>query len=196
MPQKPSHWDSAQLFLRITVKHGRLAVSGAVASLAGWILYALGITSVPWWIFQVIAAVLILMAMIRAFHDVRLDRDEARSVVATEDAKRAVRTALGNSAMSFGFMQQEAFEHQKPAHEIHQRIKELSEQTIEFVAQHFDGGEVALFNPTTALALDEAGQKVKDDGFKEHAKLYMMACHHAQRLHSLIERFGPPTLGR
>jgi hypothetical protein len=65
-----------------------------------------------------------------------------------------------------------------------------------YVGQNFDAGEVALFNPTTSLDLDGAAQKIAEDGFKEHAKLYMICLLHAQRLHSLIQRFGTPTLGR
>lgn len=50
-------------------------MSGAVASVGGWVLYVLNIQSVPIWPFQVVGAILILAAMVRAFHDIRVERD-------------------------------------------------------------------------------------------------------------------------
>lgn len=126
----------------------------------------------------------------------RLQKDlrEAQSVIADRSAVKAVRTALGRMSALFSAIQQECFVHQAPVDDIHQRIAIASDNATTYVAQYWDDGEAALFNPTHVIPLDEAAQKIKDEGFPQYAKLYMMAQHHVVRLHALIEKVGLPAL--
>jgi hypothetical protein len=130
-----------------------------------------------------------------AWEKVQKDLTEARSVVAKADAIRAVKSALGDMANRFSLLQQECFVHTRHAKDLHADLVTLSNKTIEFVNQFFDGGEAALFNPTVVVPPDEAAQKMISEGFREHSKLYMIAQLHAQRLHTLIAKM-PTQLGR
>jgi hypothetical protein len=71
--------SSARLLLSNTARHWGLIVGGVVASVVGWVLFAFNIGNIPLWIFQVIAVVLILVAVVRAYHDLRLERDKFES---------------------------------------------------------------------------------------------------------------------
>lgn len=82
-----SVWLSVRQFTWQTLTHWGLFVSGAVASVTGWILYALDVREVPSSVFFWIGGALLLAAMIRAFHDVRVDRDEGRHKRVTADER-------------------------------------------------------------------------------------------------------------
>jgi hypothetical protein len=61
-----------------TVRHWGLFVSGATASLAGWLLLAFGVQSVPATVMAAVGGALLVIAAFRAVHDLRIERDEAK----------------------------------------------------------------------------------------------------------------------
>jgi hypothetical protein len=71
----PSLGSSARLLLKKTLHHWGLFVSGATASAISWALYAGGVQKVPWYVFGIAGVGLLVGAIVRAFHDVRLERD-------------------------------------------------------------------------------------------------------------------------
>jgi hypothetical protein len=62
------------VLVRDTVRHWLFFVSGALASLAGWILQARG-TNLPTDYFVYAGAALMVIALIRAWHELRVERD-------------------------------------------------------------------------------------------------------------------------
>src|SRR2546428_5527887 len=71
--------SSARLLLTRAARRWGLAVSSVTASVVGWVLYAFNVQGIPLWTFQLVAAALILFAIVRAFHDLRLERDQLQS---------------------------------------------------------------------------------------------------------------------
>jgi hypothetical protein len=66
---------SVWVLLRETVRHWLLFVGGAVASLAGWILQARD-ANLPTQYFLYVGAALFVIAFVRAWHGLRLERDQ------------------------------------------------------------------------------------------------------------------------
>ncbi|HKC55175.1 MAG TPA: hypothetical protein VKC35_03590 [Vicinamibacterales bacterium] len=70
-----SPWYSGGLLVVHTLRHWGLFVSGAIASVIGWVLYAENIQNLPARLFIGTGGLLLLLAIGRAFHDVRIERD-------------------------------------------------------------------------------------------------------------------------
>jgi len=70
-----SIWISVARLTRNTAKHWLLTIGGAVASLVGWILQANGGTY-PTRYFVWAGAALIVVAMVRAYHELRMQHDQ------------------------------------------------------------------------------------------------------------------------
>lgn len=63
-------------FSRRTLRHWGFFVSGAIASLAAWVLMGSGIQTLPVILLVSVGSVLLVCAMARTFHDVRIQRDQ------------------------------------------------------------------------------------------------------------------------
>lgn len=81
-------WHSLWLFARGTARYWRVLASGCVVSVAGWILNVSGRSAIPLRWFLGGAALLFLVAMVRAFHDVRVERDTLqRQITAAQNTR-------------------------------------------------------------------------------------------------------------
>ena len=105
-----SVWLSVWFLITNTVRHWLFFLSGALASLAGWILQAQG-TTLPTDVFLYAGGALMVIALVRAWHELRIERDQ---LVDDRSPKFEIVFMPANDEDSRPFLQVLAFQEQVP----------------------------------------------------------------------------------